>query len=77
MPLSSSKQRRNTVYDLTALRIHHDDFRIRFAEGSRSATLAERGKWGTYLYQSPNYSERSKTQILKWSSFGSGVEEGV
>lgn len=23
-----SKQRRNTVYDLTALRIHHDDFRI-------------------------------------------------
>ena len=51
MPLSSSKQRRNTVYDLTALRIHHDDFRIPSAETNyryrrdKKITRDVRGNW--------------------------------
>ena len=51
MPLSSSKQRRNTVYDSTALRIHHDDFRIPSAETNyrykrdKKITRDVRGNW--------------------------------
>lgn len=46
-----SKQRRNTVYDLAALRIHHDDFRIPSADSNyryrRDKKIARdvRGNW--------------------------------
>lgn len=46
-----AKQRRNTVYDLTALRIHHDDFRIPSSDSNyryrrdKKITRDVRGNW--------------------------------